>query len=128
RWRRISWHEALDELAGRFAAGRVQHGPLALAGAVSGAFFSRGAIVALLMRSIGSPNWMINQDLCGGCRAVSARAMGLNINAGEDIAHTSCILLVGRNPQAADPIQWTAIKQAKQRGARPIVVDPKRHP
>ena len=32
-------------------------------------------------RSIGSPNWMINQDLCGGCRAVSARAMGLNIYA-----------------------------------------------
>jgi len=128
RWTRITWDAALDEMTDRLAAVRAQHGPLSLAGAVSGAYFSRGAIVALLMRSIGSPNWMINQDLCGGCRAVSARAMGLNITSGEDIANTSCILLVGRNPQAADPIQWAAIKQAKQRGARMIVIDPKRVP
>jgi hypothetical protein len=33
--------------------------------------FSRSLILALTLRSIGSPNWMINQDLCGGCRAVS---------------------------------------------------------
>jgi anaerobic selenocysteine-containing dehydrogenase len=127
-WTRISWEAALDEMADRLAAVRAQHGPPAIVGAVSGAFFSRGAIVALLMRSIGSPNWMINQDLCGGCRAVSARAMGLNITSGEDIAHTSCVLLVGRNPHAADPVQWAAIKQAKQRGARLIVIDPKRIP
>ena len=61
------------------------YGPLAIAGAVSSTYFSRGVIVALLLRSIGSPNWMINQDLCGGCRAVSARAMGLDITRGEDI-------------------------------------------
>ena len=128
RWTRISWDAALDEMADRLAAVRAQHGPLALVGAVSGAFFSRGAIVALLMRSIGSPNWMINQDLCGGCRAVSARATGLDITSGEDIANTSCILLVGRNPHAADPIQWAAIRQAKQRDARLIVIDPKRIP
>jgi anaerobic selenocysteine-containing dehydrogenase len=128
RWRRISWDEALDEMADRLAAVRTQYGPRAIAGAVSGAFFSRGAIVALLMRSLGSPNWMINQDLCGGCRAVSARAMGLNITSGEDIAHTNCVLLVGRNPTAADPVQWAAIKAAKKRGARLIVIDPKRIP
>jgi len=128
KWLRISWDGALDEMAARLAAVRAQHGPLAVAGAVSGAFFSRGAIVALLLRSLGSPNWMINQDLCGGCRAVSARAMGLNITSGEDIAHANCILLVGRNPSAADPVQWAAIKAAKKRGARLIVIDPKRIP
>jgi anaerobic selenocysteine-containing dehydrogenase len=128
RWKRISWDEALDEMADRLAAVRAQYGPRAIAGAVSGAFFSRGAIVALLLRSLGSPNWMINQDLCGGCRAVSARAMGLNITSGEDIANTNCVLLVGRNPSAADPVQWAAIKAAKKRGARLIVIDPKRIP
>ena len=128
QWQRISWDQALDEMADRLAAVRAQHGPLAIAGAVSGAFFSRGTIVALLMRSLGSPNWMINQDLCGGCRAVSARAMGLNITNGEDITRADCILLVGRNPSAADPVQWAAIKQAKKRGARLIVIDAKRIP
>ena len=115
-------------MADRLSAVRSEHGPLSIAGAVSGAYFSRGAILALLLRSIGSPNWMINQDLCGGCRAVSARAMGLDITSGEDIDHASCILLVGRNPAAADPVQWAAIKRAKKRAARLIVVDPKRVP
>src|ERR1044071_10375480 len=87
----------------RLAAVRREHGPRALAGAVSGAFVSRGLIVALLMRSLGSPNWMINQDLCGGCRAVSARATGLNIVGGEDVANARTILIVGRNSYAADP-------------------------
>jgi anaerobic selenocysteine-containing dehydrogenase len=128
QWQEISWDEALDEMADRLAAVREQHGPLAIAGGVSGAFFSRGLIVALLMRSLGSPNWMINQDLCGGCRAVSARATGLNIVGGEDVANARTILIVGRNSYAADPVQWTAIKQAKERGARIVVIDPKRIP
>jgi anaerobic selenocysteine-containing dehydrogenase len=127
-WTPISWDAALDEMADRLAGVRERYGPRAIAGAVSGSFFSRGVILALTMRSIGSPNWMINQDLCGGCRAVSARATGLNITSGEDIARARTILLVGRNPSAADPVQWAAIKQAKKRGARLIVIDPKRIP
>jgi len=128
QWQEISWDEALDEMANRLAEVRQQYGPLAITGAVSGAFFSRGLVVALLMRSLGSPNWMINQDLCGGCRAVSARATGLNIGGGEDVANARTILIVGRNSYAADPVQWAAIKQAKERGARIVVVDPKRIP
>src|SRR5262249_62189495 len=83
-------------------------------------------IRALMLRSIGSPNWMINQDLCGGCRAVSARATGLDITRGEDIDNARSALLVGRNPTIADPVEWAALKAAKARGARLIVIDPKR--
>ena len=126
RWERISWDDALDEMANGLNAVRTAHGPRALVGAVSGAAFSRGPIVALLMRSLGSPNWMINQDLCGGCRAVSDRATGLSMTNGEDIETTSCVLVVGRNPAAADPAQWMAIRRAKARGAKLIVVDPHR--
>lgn len=128
RWERIGWDEALDLMADRLAAVRAGHGPLALAGAVSGAFFSRGLTVALLLRSLGSPNWMINQDLCGGCRAVSDRLTGLTITRGEDIEATRCALIVGRNPAMADPVEWQALRRARQRGARVIVVDPKRTP
>lgn len=128
KWARISWDEALDEMADRFAAIRREHGPQALVAATSGAYFSRSLITALMMRSIGSPNWMINQDLCGGCRAVSAKATGLNISRGEDIAHTRCALIVGRNSAIADPVEWTALKRAKKAGARMIVIDIKRTP
>jgi thiosulfate reductase / polysulfide reductase chain A len=127
-WRRISWEEALTEMAERLAGVRQKYGPEAIVGATSGAYFSRSLILALTLRSIGSPNWMINQDLCGGCRAVSARVTGLDITRGEDIANTRCALLVGRNPSMADPVEWAALKAAKKRGARVIVIDPKRTP
>ena len=123
-WKRISWDTALDEMADGLAAVRSQHGPLAVAGAVSGAAFSRGAIMALLLRSIGSPNWMINQDLCGGCQALSEKLTGTPIKNGEDIDNARCALVVGRNPYAADPVQWLALKALKKRGGQIIVIDP----
>jgi anaerobic selenocysteine-containing dehydrogenase len=126
QWQRISWDEALGEMADRLAAVRHAYGPEAIVGATSGAYFSRSVILALTMRSIGSPNWMTNQDLCGGCRAVSARVTGLDITRGEDIDNTRCALIVGRNSSIADPVEWAALKAAKKRGARMIVIDPKR--
>jgi anaerobic selenocysteine-containing dehydrogenase len=128
RWRRISWDEALDEVAGRLAEVRARHGGPALVGAVSSAYFSRGAMVALLMRSLGSPNWMMNQDLCGGCRALSDKLTGLAIVGGEDIANARCALVVGRNPSAADPVQWIELKNARKRGLKVVVIDPARTP
>ena len=120
----VSWDEALDEIAQHLTDIRRTHGPTAIAGATNGAFFSRGLMMALLMRSIGSPNWMVNQDLCGGCRATADKMTGLGITGGEDIEHTACALIVGRNPAIADPIQWMALKRAQARGARIVVIDP----
>lgn len=126
RWARISWDEALDEMADRMAEVRRVYGPEAIVGATSGAAFSRSVVTALMLRSIGSPNWMINQDLCGGCRAVSAKITGLPIVRGEDIDNTRCALIVGRNSQIADPVEWAKLRAARKRGARVIVIDPKR--
>ena len=127
-WERISWDDALDEIADRIAAIRTEYGPMSIAGAVSGAAFSRGAVMALLMRSIGSPNWMINQDLCGGCQALSEKLTGVPMKNGEDIDNTRCAMLVGRNPYAADPTQWRALKSLKKRGGRIVVIDPVKGP
>jgi thiosulfate reductase/polysulfide reductase chain A len=128
QWDAISWDEALDEMADRLLAVRAEYGPESLVGAVSSAFFSRGAMVALLMRSLGSPNWMMNQDLCGGCRALSDKVTGLGIVGGEDVDNTRCALIVGRNPSAADPVQWMGLKRAKEKGAKFIVIDPAETP
>ncbi|MEE8334240.1 MAG: molybdopterin-dependent oxidoreductase, partial [Alphaproteobacteria bacterium] len=128
KWTRISWDEALDTMTDRLLAVREQHGPTALCGAVSNAHFSRGVSLALLMRAQGSPNWMMNQDLCGGCRALSDKITGLGINGGEDIDNAACALVVGRNPYAADPIQWLSLKRAQARGGKIIVIDPARTP
>lgn len=126
QWEKISWDAALDAMADGYAAARAKHGPLALAGATGGAFFSRGPIMALALRAMGSPNFLINQDLCGGCRGVSDMVTGLAIQNGEDVAHANTVLMVGANPHAANPVQWARIKQAKTRGAKIVVLDPLR--
>jgi len=126
QWTPVSWDEALDDMADRLAAVRAAHGPLAIAGATSGAYFSRSIAFALFLRSIGSPNWMINQDLCGGCRGVSDMLTGLAITGGEAVPNANTLLLLGANPQAANPVQWQRIKDAKARGAKMIVLDPLR--
>ncbi|MEM7254063.1 MAG: molybdopterin-dependent oxidoreductase [Pseudomonadota bacterium] len=128
QWEQIGWDEALATMGDQFAKVRSEYGPLAIAGAVSGAFFSRGAVMALLMRSLGSPNWLINQDLCGGCRAVSDRITGLAIGNGEDIDNARTALIVGRNPSAADPVQWRQLQSAKKRGLSLVVIDPVKTP
>ena len=128
QWRRISWSDALDEAADRLNDVREKFGPQSIVGATNSAVIARGATMALLMRSLGSPNWMINQDLCGGCRAVSSRATGLDITRGEDIEHARCALVVGRNSYEANPIEWAALKNLKKRGGNIIVIDPKRTP
>jgi len=127
-WRRISWDEALDAMADGLAKARAQYGPPSLAGAVSNANCNRGVTVPLLLRSLGSPNVLINQDLCGGCRGVSSRVTGLDIVRGEDIDHACCALVVGRNSYAANPVEWIALKNLKKRGGRIVVLDPKRTP
>ncbi|MGB0575987.1 MAG: molybdopterin-containing oxidoreductase family protein [Alphaproteobacteria bacterium] len=126
QWRRISWDDALDEMCDRLIETQEKHGPLSLCGAVSNAHFSRGVSLALLMRAFGSPNWMMNQDLCGGCRALSDKLTGLTMGNGEDIDNTNCALIVGRNPSAADPTQWLALKRAQKKGAKIITIDPAR--
>ena len=83
-------------------------------------------MVALLMRALGSPNWLMNQDLCGGCRALSDKLTGLSAIGGEDIDNTRCALIVGRNPSEADAVQWQSLKRARANGAKTVVVDPAR--
>ena len=123
-WEPIDWDTAIQTMAKQFARVRQTHGPLALAGATGGAFFSRGPIMALTMRAMGSPNWLINQDLCGGCRGVSDMVTGLSIQNGEDVTNANTVLIVGANPHAANPVQWANIKAAKARGATIVVLDP----
>ncbi|MFZ3351484.1 MAG: molybdopterin-dependent oxidoreductase [Xanthobacteraceae bacterium] len=128
KWQQISWDEALEYAADRYAAVRQKYGAPALVGVCNNVYFGRGLAVVLLLRSLGSPNWLINQDLCGGCRAVSLRSTGLDITRGEDIDNARCALVVGRNSYDADPIEWIELKNLKKRGGQIVVIDPKRIP
>jgi len=126
RWERVSWDEALEEIAERLGAVKRRYGALAICGAVSSAYFSRGVAMALLLRSLGTPNHMINQDLCQGCRNTGALLTGLGAAPGNELKRTRCVLVVGKSPSESDVVQWMHLKAAKRRGATLIAVDPRR--
>lgn len=126
QWERVSWQEALDEIAGRLATVKRRDGALAICGAVSSAYFSRGVAMALLLRSLGTPNHMINQDLCQGCRNTGAMLTGLGAAPGNELERSRTVLVVGKSPSESDVVQWMHLKAAKRRGATLIAVDPRR--
>lgn len=127
RWQRISWDEALDEMVDRLGEVKHEYGAEAICGAVSNAYYSRGVAMALLLRSLGAPNSMINQDLCQGCRNISDMVTGLGAPNGEEVDKARCILVVGRSPKDSNIIQWIQIKQGKREGRTTlVVVDPRR--
>ncbi|MBI2291815.1 MAG: molybdopterin-dependent oxidoreductase, partial [Betaproteobacteria bacterium] len=77
RWERISWDDAFEQIAERLGEIKAARGPRSIAGATPTHTQSRGVAMRLLLRSLGSPNFMINQDLCHGCRATAALLTGL---------------------------------------------------
>ncbi len=129
QWERISWDQAVGEIADRLAAVKAVHGGRAIAGAVANHAQSRGVAVRLLLRSLGSPNLMINQDLCHGCRATGSMLTGLGGNgadAGTELAVARMILVVGKSPSESQVVEWSHLQHAVKNGARLMVVDPRR--
>lgn len=122
----ISWETALQEIADKLVRVKLEHGSTALAGAVSNQYYDRGVAMSLLLRSFGSPNYMINQDMCTGCRSTAAVVTGITAEAGSEIRTAKCIMVVGRSPSESNIVEWMDIKKAKADGAKLIVVDPRR--
>ena len=126
KWEAISWDQAFGEIAVRIGKVKAQYGGPAIAGAVSNHFVSRGVAMAQLLRAIGSPNYMINQDLCQGCRYTAAMLTGVSAQAANEMAKARCILVIGKSPSDSSVVQWMHIKAAKKAGATLIVVDPRK--
>ena len=126
QWQQISWDEAFGEIAERLGTVKRTHGAHAIAGAVSNHFVSRGVAMIQLLRSLGSPNFMINQDLCQGSRYTAALLTGAGAQPGNEMEKARCVLVVGKSPSDSSVVQWMNIKAAKKAGATLIVIDPRR--
>jgi anaerobic selenocysteine-containing dehydrogenase len=134
-WQRISWDEALDLTATKLRQLAEKYGPESVAfSLVSG---STSAIadstpwIQRLMRAFGSPNLCGSMELCGWGRIYATRytygtGMGLPGTPMPDLDNAGCILFWGYNPSLARLAHATATVAALKRGARLIVVDPRR--
>jgi assimilatory nitrate reductase catalytic subunit len=130
---RITWDEALDGLAHRFAETIAKHGPDSVAFYVSGQLLTEDYYVfnKLAKGLIGTANIDTNSRLCMSS-AASGYVKTLGVDAPPacyaDIDHAGCLFIAGSNAAFAHPVLFRRIEEARER--RPdlkiIVVDPRR--
>jgi formate dehydrogenase major subunit len=131
-FREATWGEALDRAAGGLKRIRDDHGTKALAGFGSAKGSNEEAYLfqKLVRLGFGSNN----VDHCTRlCHASSVAALMEGLNSGAVSAPFSAaldaevIIVIGANPTVNHPVAATFIKNAvKQRGAKLIVMDPRR--
>lgn len=125
-WTRVSWDEALDEIAARLRAVIDEHGPEAVAFAETPLNMGFGGITRRLMNLIGAPNYTAPTQLCMGNTAQVHRAV-YGWLAASDWARADCIVYFGQDRDAERwPQEFLKLKAALARGAKLIVVDPRR--
>ena len=128
RFERISWDEALDEIAERLTAIRQSpDGPQAILpysyagtmGMVQGESMDRR-----FFHAIGAS--MLDRTICATAGAAGMR-MTVGASVGTDIEgvpESDLVLLWGTNTLTANPHLWPFITKARERGATVIAIDP----
>ena len=129
-WMRISWDEALSDIAAKLVAIRERHGPEAIALAKgTGSGTSIDDAVRWLARFLnvwGSPNWVSTTHVCNWHRDTGfSFTFGSNLPT-PDLAHSKTFLLWGHNPSSTSLILAHDIVTARARGMKTVVVDPRR--
>jgi anaerobic selenocysteine-containing dehydrogenase len=132
-WQRISWDEALDTAAARLGDLARDHGPesvvFSCASPSTSAMSDSIDWVQRLRRAYGSPNLSVAMELCGwGRYLATAYTFGASVPGAylPDLDRAGCILFWGYNPSVARLCHATSTVAAIQRGARLVVVDPRR--
>jgi len=129
-WVEITWDQALNLAALRLTDIKDHFGAEAVV-------FSRGTTagsaaidfdgwVQRLANAFGSPNLLTSNHICTWNRRVGAKytyGTGMPL---PDFDNTQCMLIWGINPPATSPAQAMRISRARNRGAKLIVIDPRK--
>lgn len=130
RWEPISWDDALDLLASKLQAAKKSDGPESVVchrGHAPG-WVTTMNYVTRLMNAFGSPNLLTHAHLCFAPRAIAHAATYGGVPE-PDFDAARCILLWGFNPVYTSlPNYARRIVDAKTRGAKLVVVDPRFSP
>ena len=129
-WQRVSWDEALDDIAGRLLSIRDRYGARAVAlakGTGGGTSVSDAERwLSRFLSSYGSPNWVSTTHVCNWHKDTGfSYTFGVEIPTPE-VAHSGAFLLWGHNPSSTSLILAHDIVAAKKRGMKIIAVDPRR--
>lgn len=126
-WERVSWDEALDDIAMRLRTLAQAHGPETLASAIGGPHASYWPLHRF-MNAFGSPNNMGIGQICWNPRIwMDAITFGWTIEPDIVPGLTTCVFLWGTNPAESDnSLFWRQILQLGKAGVPLVVIDPRR--
>ena len=127
RWERISWDEALTTIANRMNETKKKYGAEAIdfhhghyhSGDVIGPYLTR------LANLIGTPNVTNPSHVCHLPRVFLQYKFDFGVVVPPDIPNTNCMIIWGGNPKATNKPQEIAIREARERIAKLIVIDPR---
>jgi anaerobic selenocysteine-containing dehydrogenase len=132
-WERIGWEEALDTIASRLGRIAGESGPEAVvfgsASPSTSALSDSVDWIVRLRRAFGSPNFVCSMELCGWGRFLASMyTFGAPVPGAfmPDLESAGCILYWGYNPSVSRLVHATSTVDAVNRGARLVVVDPRR--
>jgi assimilatory nitrate reductase catalytic subunit len=129
---RVAWSDALDHVANRFRHIVARDGAGAVAFYLSGQLLTEDYYVAnkLMKGFIGSANVDTNSRLCmSSSVAGHRRAFGADTVPGcyDDLDKADLLVLIGSNAAWCHPVLFQRMMANKQqRGARMVVIDPRR--
>ncbi|MGA2416039.1 MAG: molybdopterin-dependent oxidoreductase [Candidatus Sulfotelmatobacter sp.] len=128
-WRRISWDEALGEIASRFRAIAGEFGSEAILpysyggtlGAINGASMDRR-----FFRRLGASQ--LERTICSSAgEAAIESVMGIKLGTEPDqLIHSRYIIAWASNIHGNNVHLWPYIVEARRRGAKLVVIDPYR--
>jgi len=130
RFTRISWDDALDEIARRFdAIARSPEGPQAIlpySYAGNMGLIQYGSMDRRFFHRLGAS--LLDRTICAtagkeGWAAVIGKSVGMDL---EEYPNSRLIVIWGSNPVASHLHFWTRAQEAKRRGARLVAIDPYR--
>lgn len=132
-WEPVTWDEALDLVATRMTDLARRHGPESVVftnSSPSTSALSDSVVwIQRLQRAFGSPNYNLSMELCGWGRYLASQytfGAGVPGSYMPDLERAGAILYWGYNPVTSRLAHTVDTNDALERGAKLVVVDPRR--
>lgn len=126
RWQRVSWDQALDEIAGKIASIKKQYGAEAFSSSVGTGYRTDEPSRTHFMQLLGSANAPGQSTICFGPRSVMADVIAGNFHNYAIRPMTKCVVLLGVEPLISRPLIAKVMLEAIKNGAKLITLDPRR--
>ncbi|OPY63842.1 MAG: Acetylene hydratase [Syntrophorhabdaceae bacterium PtaU1.Bin034] len=128
-WKRIGWDQALTEIADKLLSLKKEFGPSVL-GVFSGSIgvenLEMAGLTQRLKAAFGSPNFFSVESICYRMR-IRTRQITFGKYPTEEL-DSNLYILWGHNPEHSDFPLHLALEENLKKGAKLVIVDPKKIP